>query len=62
VNKQPRPSKRAATLGMVGRNCWSPPFQLVAEPLSDADLRCCNLEYAVSDRVRNLHHLYSPGT
>ncbi len=35
------------------------PFRLINDTLQAADLRYCNLECPVSDRGRNLHHLYS---
>ncbi len=38
---------------------WSFPFHLIADTLRSADFRYCNLECPVSDRGRNLHHLYS---
>jgi poly-gamma-glutamate capsule biosynthesis protein CapA/YwtB (metallophosphatase superfamily) len=50
---------RAVGEGMAARKDWSLPFRLVEEAMRDADLRYCNLECPVSDRGRNLHHLYS---
>ncbi|MFZ0960886.1 MAG: CapA family protein [Terriglobia bacterium] len=44
---------------MAAQKDWSLPFHLIADSLRDADLRYCNLECPVSDRGRNLHHLYS---
>ncbi len=44
---------------MEARKDWSLPFRLISDTLHDADLRYCNLECPVSDRGRNLHHLYS---
>lgn len=67
------PEKRAYTLLFTGdimlsrtvgarmetQNDWSLPFHLIADTLHDADFRYGNLECPVSDRGRNLHHLYS---
>jgi len=44
---------------MEAQKDWSLPFRLIAATLHSADLRYCNLECPVSDRGRNLHHLYS---
>ena len=44
---------------MAAQKDWSLPFRLIADALRNADLRYCNLECPVSDRGRNLHHLYS---
>ena len=44
---------------MAAQKDWSLPFHLIAGTLRDADLRYCNLECPISDRGRNLHHLYS---
>ena len=44
---------------MEAQKDWSLPFHLISDTLHDADLRYCNLECPVSDRGRNLHHLYS---
>jgi poly-gamma-glutamate synthesis protein (capsule biosynthesis protein) len=51
----------ARTVGerMATQKDWSLPFHLIADTLRSADLRYCNLECPVSDRGRNLHHLYS---
>jgi len=50
---------RAVGSRMEAQKDWSLPFHLIAESLRNADLRYCNLECPVSDRGRNLHHLYS---
>jgi poly-gamma-glutamate synthesis protein (capsule biosynthesis protein) len=50
---------RAVGIRMEAQNDWSLPFHLIAETLRSADFRYCNLECPVSDRGRNLHHLYS---
>jgi len=50
---------RAVGSRMEKQKDWSLPFHLIAETLRNADLRYCNLECPVSDRGRNLHHLYS---
>ena len=50
---------RAVGSRMAARKDWSLPFQLIADELRCADLRFCNLECPVSDRGRDLHHLYS---
>jgi len=50
---------RAVGSRMEKQKDWSLPFHLIADTLRDADLRYCNLEGPVSDRGRNLHHLYS---
>jgi poly-gamma-glutamate synthesis protein (capsule biosynthesis protein) len=44
---------------MATQKDWSLPFHLIADTLRSADLRYCNLECPISDRGRNLHHLYS---
>lgn len=44
---------------MAAQKDWSLPFHLIEDALRNADLRYCNLECPVSDRGRNLHHLYS---
>jgi poly-gamma-glutamate synthesis protein (capsule biosynthesis protein) len=44
---------------MEAQKDWSFPFHLISDTLHDADIRYCNLECPVSDRGRNLHHLYS---
>jgi len=44
---------------MADQKDWSLPFHLIADALRNADLRYCNLECPVSDRGRNLYHLYS---
>ncbi len=44
---------------MQARKDWTLPFRLITDTLQSADLRYCNLECPVSDRGRNLHHLYS---
>jgi poly-gamma-glutamate capsule biosynthesis protein CapA/YwtB (metallophosphatase superfamily) len=44
---------------MEAQNNWTLPFEDVADTLRSADLRFCNLECPLSDRGRNLHHLYS---
>jgi poly-gamma-glutamate capsule biosynthesis protein CapA/YwtB (metallophosphatase superfamily) len=44
---------------MEAQKDWSFPFRLISDTLQSADLRYCNLECPVSDRGRNLHHLYS---
>ena len=50
---------RAVGSRMAAQKDWSLPFHLIADTLRNADLRYCNLECPVSDRGRNLHHLYS---
>jgi len=50
---------RAVGSRMEAQKDWSLPFRLIADTLHGADLRYCNLECPVSDRGRNLHHLYS---
>ncbi|MGO8789501.1 MAG: CapA family protein [Terriglobia bacterium] len=50
---------RTVGLRMAAQNDWSLPFHVIADTLHEADLRYCNLECPVSDRGRNLHHLYS---
>jgi poly-gamma-glutamate synthesis protein (capsule biosynthesis protein) len=50
---------RAVGSRMETQKDWSLPFRLIADTLRSADLRYCNLECPVSDRGRNLHHLYS---
>ena len=50
---------RAVGSRMEAQKDWSLPFHLIADTLRNADLRYCNLECPVSDRGRNLHHLYS---
>ena len=50
---------RAVGSRMEAQKDWSLPFHLIADTLRSADLRYCNLECPVSDRGRNLHHLYS---
>lgn len=50
---------RAVGLRMAAQGDWSLPFHLIADTLRKADLRYCNLECPISDRGRNLHHLYS---
>jgi poly-gamma-glutamate synthesis protein (capsule biosynthesis protein) len=50
---------RAVGSRMAAQKDWSLPFHLIADKLRSADLRYCNLECPVSDRGRNLHHLYS---
>jgi poly-gamma-glutamate synthesis protein (capsule biosynthesis protein) len=44
---------------MAAQKDWSLPFHLIVDALRNADLRYCNLECPISDRGRNLHHLYS---
>ena len=44
---------------MAAQKDWSFPFRLISDALRGADFRYCNLECPVSDRGRNLHHLYS---
>jgi len=44
---------------MKSRNDWAYPFHEIKDTLRAADLAFCNLECPVSDRGRNLHHLYS---
>jgi poly-gamma-glutamate capsule biosynthesis protein CapA/YwtB (metallophosphatase superfamily) len=44
---------------MEAQRDWKLPFKAIANTLRNADLRYCNLECPVSDRGRNLHHLYS---
>jgi poly-gamma-glutamate synthesis protein (capsule biosynthesis protein) len=69
----PAPEKRERTLLFVGdvmlargvyarmeaQDDWTLPFEEILDTLRDADLRYCNLECPISDRGRNLHHLYS---
>ena len=43
----------------LSRGDWTFPFQKIAETLRAADLSFGNLECAVSDTGRDLHHLYS---
>jgi poly-gamma-glutamate capsule biosynthesis protein CapA/YwtB (metallophosphatase superfamily) len=50
---------RAVGARMEAQKDWLFPFRLISESLQNADLRYCNLECPVSDRGRNLHHLYS---
>jgi len=50
---------RAVGARMEAQKDWSFPFRLISDTLQSADLRYCNLECPVSDRGRNLHHLYS---
>src|SRR5271169_5455561 len=50
---------RAVGSRMAAQKDWSFPFHLIADSLQSADLRYCNLECPISDRGRNLHHLYS---
>jgi len=50
---------RAVGSRMAAQKDWSLPFHLIADTLRNADLRYCNLECPVSDRGRNLYHLYS---
>ena len=50
---------RAVGSRMQAQKDWTLPFRLIADTLRNADLRYCNLECPVSDRGRNLHHLYS---
>ena len=50
---------RAVGSRMAAQKDWSLPFRLIADTLHSADFRYCNLECPVSDRGRNLHHLYS---
>jgi poly-gamma-glutamate synthesis protein (capsule biosynthesis protein) len=44
---------------MEAKGDWSYPFRQVPGVLHGADLAYCNLECPISDRGRNLHHLYS---
>jgi poly-gamma-glutamate synthesis protein (capsule biosynthesis protein) len=44
---------------MEAKGDWGYPFRPVSGVLHGADLAYCNLECPVSDRGRNLHHLYS---
>jgi poly-gamma-glutamate synthesis protein (capsule biosynthesis protein) len=44
---------------MEAQDDWTLPFEEILDTLRDADLRYCNLECPISDRGRNLHHLYS---
>ena len=44
---------------MDAKGDWGHPFRLVSGVLHGADLAYCNLECPISDRGRNLHHLYS---
>jgi poly-gamma-glutamate synthesis protein (capsule biosynthesis protein) len=50
---------RAVGARMQALKDWAFPFRLISDTLHTADLRFCNLECPVSDRGRNLHHLYS---
>ncbi len=50
---------RAVGSRMQVQKDWSFPFRLIVDTLHSADFRYCNLECPVSDRGRNLHHLYS---
>jgi len=50
---------RAVGARMEAQKDWSFPFRLISDTLHTADFRYCNLECPVSDRGRNLHHLYS---
>src|SRR5580692_5304677 len=50
---------RAVGARMQAQKDWLFPFRLIDDTLLAADLRYCNLECPVSDRGRNLHHLYS---
>jgi len=50
---------RAVGSRMAAQKDWLLPFHLIADTLRSADLRYGNLECPVSDRGRNLHHLYS---
>lgn len=50
---------RAVGERMAREHDWALPFHQIAGALRDADLRYCNLECPVSDRGRDLHHLYS---
>lgn len=44
---------------MAAQKDWLLPFRLIQDTLRSADLRYANLECPVSDKGRNLHHLYS---
>ena len=44
---------------MDAQGDWGYPFRRVSGVLHGADLAYCNLECPISDRGRNLHHLYS---
>jgi len=44
---------------MDAKGDWGYPFRQVSGVLHGADLAYCNLECPISDRGRNLHHLYS---
>lgn len=50
---------RAVGAHMAALKDWLLPFRLISDTLHGADFRYCNLECPVSDRGRNLHHLYS---
>ncbi len=50
---------RAVGAHMAALKDWLLPFRLISDTLHSADFRYCNLECPVSDRGRNLHHLYS---
>jgi poly-gamma-glutamate synthesis protein (capsule biosynthesis protein) len=50
---------RAVGARMEALKDWSFPFRLISATLRTADFRYCNLECPISDRGRNLHHLYS---
>ena len=44
---------------MDAKGDWDYPFRRISGVLHGADLAYCNLECPISDRGRNLHHLYS---
>jgi poly-gamma-glutamate synthesis protein (capsule biosynthesis protein) len=44
---------------MDAQGDWGYPFRQISDVLRGADLAYCNLECPISDRGRNLHHLYS---
>ena len=44
---------------MEAKNDWGYPFRQIPGVLHGADLAYCNLECPISDRGRDLHHLYS---
>ena len=44
---------------MHAKGDWGYPFRRISKVLQGADLAYCNLECPISDRGRNLHHLYS---
>jgi poly-gamma-glutamate synthesis protein (capsule biosynthesis protein) len=50
---------RTVGMRMAAQKDWSFPFRLISGALQSGDFRYCNLECPVSDRGRNLHHLYS---